>query len=307
MKTRKLLSLLTIGLISLSVYSQISGPITVATTSGIAIQGIARNGDNTAIVSQNVDLRFEVYYGQAPAEQVFVLEEPSLLTDEFGVFSYVLNLDDDDQVILANFESSLRITRINSGVETIVSNEPFKSVPYATAAGNGVPTGSIMPFMGTKANLPKGWAFCDGTATDLTSIPGSERLIALLGSNNPPDLRGMFLRGAGTNGLTTQVTTLGGVQDDTYLSHSHGNNFSINNTFGNDFTIKWVETTAGFSGGEANGSPSRIVSQNSVFPNFTNSISYDMDHNHGISGGVSANGSNESRPVNYGVNYIIKL
>ena len=31
------------------------------------------------------------------------------------------------------------------------------------------------------------------------------------------------------------------------------------------------------------------------------------DHSHAINGSVSANGGTESRPVNYGVNYIIKL
>lgn len=55
--------------------------------------------------------------------------------------------------------------------------------------GGSVPAGTILPWYGEKANIPSGFAFCDG-------------------SNGTPDLRNRFLVGAGG---TYKVSDIGGI------------------------------------------------------------------------------------------------
>ena len=94
----------------------------------------------------------------------------------------------------------------------------LKHVPYAIAANNGVPSGSIMPFIGTQA--PAGWVLCDGAP--LPTDGSADYLIALLGSNNAPNLQGMFLRGTGTSPVNNQAgPALMATQEDQNKEHDH--------------------------------------------------------------------------------------
>lgn len=71
------------------------------------------------------------------------------------------------------------------------------------------PLGTILPF--GSATIPSGWLLCDGTAISRTTY---SELFAVIGTAfgsgdgsttfNLPDLRGEFLRGAGTNSHTNQ-------------------------------------------------------------------------------------------------------
>lgn len=71
------------------------------------------------------------------------------------------------------------------------------------------PIGTILPYGGTEA--PKGWMLCQGQAVSRTDYAD---LFAVIGTSfgtgdgsttfNLPDLRGEFLRGAGTNSHTNQ-------------------------------------------------------------------------------------------------------
>ena len=99
------------------------------------------------------------------------------------------------------------------------------------------PIGSILPYGGTSA--PSGWMICDGSALSRTTY---SELFAVIGTSfgsgdgsttfNIPDLRGEFLRGAGTNGHSNQGNggTVGQHQDATelpnmYMSGSTGATF----------------------------------------------------------------------------------
>ena len=67
------------------------------------------------------------------------------------------------------------------------------------------PTGTVLPFAGSAA--PEGWALCDGSAISRTTYSKLFGVISTtygVGDNsstfNVPDMRGVYPRGAGTNG-----------------------------------------------------------------------------------------------------------
>ncbi len=278
-----------------------------ASSAGIAVQGIARDNNNTARISASVSLAFEIYYLNNSNNAVPIYSENvTLQTDAFGVFSHVLDPGSANNAIIANNIAYLRITEGAS----IISDEKLKHVPYAIAASNGVPTGSIMPFVGTVA--PPGWVICDGGS--LTSVPSSAALIGLLGSNNSPNLQGMFLRGAGVSPVNGQAgPSLNTTQNDAYQDHGHFNNFSINNGGNHSHTTYLKQHATEVAGAGGNNANVRAVSYDGNPPQVNGDIIANPagNHSHGISGGVSwanyGNRSSETRPVNYGVNYIIKL
>jgi microcystin-dependent protein len=76
--------------------------------------------------------------------------------------------------------------------------------------GNGtIPVGGIIMWSGTIANIPSGWALCNG-------------------SNGTPDLRNRFLIGASTDSggsaqtaVTGSNTITGGTKDAIVVSHTH--------------------------------------------------------------------------------------
>ncbi len=267
---------------------------TSASTAGIAVQGIARDDNNTARANASISLTFEIYYKVASTEVQISTETQNLETDDFGIFSHVIDPTFQNNPNFANYQAYLRITE----GPTTISDEKLKHVPYAIAANNGVPSGSIMPFIGTEA--PAGWVLCNGQS--LTSITGAANLITILGSNNAPNLQGMFLRGTGTSPVNNQDgPALKGTQQDAFESHSHNDNFSIDNGGSHshgykDRDIKESSNSGDYADGDGTGGRD---SERTTDPA--------GNHNHGISGGVLATGGSETRPVNYGVHYIIKL
>ncbi len=291
MKSKQfLLSFLMLLCITTVQYSQTS-----ASTAGIAVQGIARDDNNTARANASISLTFEIYYKVASTEVQISTETQNLETDAFGIFSHVIDPTFQNNPNFANYQAYLRITE----GPTTISDEKLKHVPYAIAANNGVPSGSIMPFIGTEA--PAGWVLCNGQS--LTSITGAANLITILGSNNAPNLQGMFLRGTGTSPVNNEDgPALKGTQQDEFESHTHGDNFSIADGGQHDHDIEFDDKkfdnddndNPGY-GYVGPGTDETIQTENSGI------------HSHTINGGVLATGGSETRPVNYGVNYIIKL
>lgn len=276
---------------------------TSANASGIAIQGIARDDNNTARINTNISLIFDMYYIKKSDNSNVTIGSPitkNLQTDNFGVFSTVFDPGAAANSIIANNQVSLKISEGN----TVISDEKLNHVPYAIAANNGVPTGCIMPFVGT--TVPTGWVLCDGQS--LAGVTGASDLIALIG-NNAPDLKGMFLRGTGTNSAVGFNTidnagpALNTKQQDENLSHDHPDSFAIPDGGGHGHAYK--EYTYA---GNPNNSGKNVASGSS-YGSFE-SIRYTEPggvHSHTIDGVVLPRGGTESRPVNYGVNYIIKL
>lgn len=125
------------------------------------------------------------------------------------------------------------------------------------------PTGSVIAFAGSSA--PGGWLLCNGASLLRTDYPA---LFSIIGTTygsadsthfNIPDLRGIFVRGAGTSTALSKANgaafsgTLGTYQNDKFQGHT------INYSGGNGFTIEmhggagggyyyWMPTYAGTSG-----------------------------------------------------------
>ena len=280
-----------------------------ATASGIAIQGIARDNNNTARINTTVVLIFELYFTNkitGAVDKIGAPQTKTLQTDNFGVFSTVLDPGAAANSIIANNQVSLKITE---GTTTL-SDEKLNHVPYAIAANNGVPTGSIMPFVGTTA--PTGWVLCNGQS--LAGVTGSEDLKALVG-NNAPDLRGMFLRGAGTNTVSGYETNVGPTlntrQQDDNLSHTHTAGTLVNSIGGShQHPIEYSAQHANEPSGTTNYThpvpPIWWKIPNLDYGSNNLNTKPEGNHTHTITGSTASQGT-ESRPVNYGVNYIIKL
>ncbi|MFK8059315.1 MAG: tail fiber protein, partial [Polaribacter sp.] len=191
---------------------------TVTLAQGIAVQGIARDNDNNALTSKEMQFTFEIIKAD---KSVVYSETQSIRTDSFGVFSHIVSTGaadtSGDKVAFNEIDFSLQNMRIRVFVNlpplTEVYDQPFQYTPYAhyaknadnaknaVVAANGVPTGSIMPFMGTTA--PAGWLMCDGS-----EIPSQHTTLRAMFSNNrTPNLRGRFLKGAGTGGGHNAIRT----------------------------------------------------------------------------------------------------
>ena len=111
-----------------------------------------------------------------------------------------------------------------------------------TLASFGIPAGAVMPF--AMLTAPAGWVPADnrelaktGTYATLFAAIGS-----LYGETNGsggagtshfrvPDLRGYFVRGAGTNGDLTASGSFGAKQTDELKSHTHVYGRNLNGTY----------------------------------------------------------------------------
>ncbi len=171
---------------------------------GFNFQGYARDLEGTALGDTDITVKFSIY--PEGGSEVFA-EEHNIRTDAFGVFTAVVGgvnqagffgLDWHNQ----NYwlQTSVRAFGATDFIE--ISNSQLLSVPYAQAAGNGVPSGTILPFGGTKDRIPVGFVACDGAVYDRNN-PIYANLFNAIDYNwgrfndlfRVPDLRGIFLRG----------------------------------------------------------------------------------------------------------------
>jgi hypothetical protein len=280
---------------------------TTADNSGIAIQGIARDSNNVAKTLTSITLIIKLYYLDGTQEVNIIPDVlADLTTDAFGVFSYVLDVGDENYVKIANHQARLRITESGD----VITDEPLMQSPYAIAASNGVPTGSIMPYLGNTP--PQGWVVCDGSL--LPTDGSADALIALIGSNNAPDLQGMFLRGTGTNPVNGQDgPALMQTQNDTIQAHVHDagqlmTDMEPNHDHNYDFFgLNYNRVLRNNGNGTANGTDG--TDSSGTEPDLLNSrpMVAAGAHDHEIIGNTASTGDAETRPVNYGVVYIIKL
>ena len=266
-------------------------------STGITVQGIARNTEKTALVSKNLTFTFTV---KDEGGTTVYNETATIVTDAFGVFAHIIGSGNAttgpfEDVLFHHEKLSLVISVEIDGVTTEISDAPFQYVGYAKAADNGVPTGSIMPFVGSSA--PSGWVLCNGQS--LTGVAGSGPLIALLGSNNAPNLQGMFLRGTGTSPVNNQAgPALRGTQQDGFESHNHPGTTTTNGNHAHTTSVP----------NEQEGAVA-IITNSATFYQWarTGAVTSSTNGNHSHTVSTNNAGTTESRPVNYGINYIIKL
>ena len=105
--------------ISLNFFAQTS-----ASASGIAVQGIARDANNTALSDKTITFKFTLYY-KDPSEKTIFTENTSITTDAFGVFSHVMNVDPSTNANFSNYSVYLKIEDLTS-TGTLISDELFK-------------------------------------------------------------------------------------------------------------------------------------------------------------------------------------
>ncbi|RCH55714.1 hypothetical protein DJ568_07460 [Mucilaginibacter hurinus] len=275
---------------------------TNVTSSGMSIQGIARDESNAAIA--NVDqlgLVFTIYYlGSGNSENVILTKTANVKTDNFGVFSYVLDIDQSQYNLISTQSAYLKVTQGS----VVFSNEKLQAVPYAIFAQNGVPTGSIMPFVGTVA--PKGWLLCNGSTFEDNA--NNAALKALLGGTTTPNLQGMFLRGTGSAAAGKVGPALKAVQQDDLASHLHKININTNSAGAHTHAITRRSNPDDRAYDKNDGKRtenSAATTDRTVLGDFQTSEA--GNHNHNVSGNTAETGGSETRPINYGVNYIIKI
>ena len=281
---------------------------TSVTSSGMSVQGIARDVNNEALANiDQLDLKFEVYYfvGASTTPTIILTALPTVKTDNFGVFSYVLSITQDISNLISSQSAYLRVSSVSQG-NPVFSDEKLQTVPYSIYAQNGVPTGSIMPYIGTTA--PNGWLLCNGTA-----IPSGiiyDNLKALAGANTP-DLRAMFLRGSGSQ--TAYPDKVGPaikvVQQDDVKAHLHTVALTTTSAGAHyHFLNRRSNSDSGaYDSGDSNlTEESGVTTNRAIIGQFSTLTA--GNHNHTVNGSTDVNGSaTETRPINYGVNYIIKI
>lgn len=217
--------------------------------------------------------------------------------------SYYTVSDDRNFTVQTNSATRLTVnsTAATSTVPVVLPTDPTTALQAATkqyvdtVGTTSTPPGSLMAFAGTSA--PTGWLACQGQAVSQTTYAA---LYAAIGSTwntggegagnfRLPDLRGMFLRGTGTNATGSSSgavgPSVGAYAADTYLNHSH----SITDA-GHTHTYDRLVSGAGYAGGTGGAATTGNTGTSTT----------------GIVVNTSTTGGTETKPKNYGVLYIIK-
>jgi microcystin-dependent protein len=203
-----------------------------------------------------------------------------------------------------------------SGNLSLLQGSNSKAITYSRP-GTGTPVtanlndflvipGTIIAF-GNQGFTPSGYLWCDGSAVSRTAYPALFAAISTAwgtgdGSTtfNLPDLRGLFLRGTGTNATVKRqdggfaqggTTGSGSYAGDTFGSHAH--TLTFNTT---DYAAGFKDTKAVL----ALNTDQQATGQKSSAGNVT-------PLQQGGSACMANNGSAETRPVNASVTYFIKF
>lgn len=285
-------------LVSITMYGQ-----------GIAVQGIARNASKAAIAGETKTFNFTINTIGGGAKKVYE-ENATITTDPFGVFSHIVGggglnasvVGTDTFFDIDFYEELELVVKVDNN---LIYKKKLHYTPYAHYAANGVPTGTIIAFAG--ATAPKGWLLCDGTIIDAKY----KRLRSIVG-NNTPDLRGRFLRGAGTGDGMTSIDPVNvrQYQGDQIKAHKHEKgNLTTTHAGEHSHEIRYHIHWRSFEGED--GSERPLIydhrSQHGVNDGGYHKRTLNSgNHKHNITGHTANYGGKETRPYNYGVNYIIK-
>jgi microcystin-dependent protein len=290
-------------------------------TQGISVQGIARDNTSSAITDTALNFTFSITQDD---NTVLYAEEQTIRTDNYGVFSHIVkNGNPLDAAVFSAIDFSIQNLKMKVSVnynsnDIEVYDQTFQYTPYAhfavnaknaKNAANGVPTGSIIAFIGGDVNsAPPGWVKCEGQ--DLSPTSENAALIALVGTK-APDLRGLFLRGTGINSeISSEGPALKTYQEDTLEAHKHGVTITVNAIGNHNHAITRLPQDL-----QANGSGDMLAlvgsdaQDESWAPVSGGSFatSDEGSHIHTATGNIANTGREETRPANFGVVYIIKL
>lgn len=164
---------------------------------------------------------------------------------------------------------------------------------------NSFPTGGIIMWSGTVANIPSGWALCDGT-------------------NSTPNLVDRFIVGSKTDsGGTHDIGDTGGANSLTLTeaqlpAHTHGAGTLATNETGDHYHLDGTVMDSGAEdtyGSTVDASATRVDQSQSETKNNHAHTSTAGAHSHTISGSTGSTGSGSSidnRPAYYALAFIMK-
>ncbi|MBI5676153.1 MAG: hypothetical protein HZC48_10075 [Nitrospirae bacterium] len=203
----------------------------------------------------------------------------------------------------ASFFADNPVTYLGVKVGTdseMLPRQRITSVGYAFTAGDGVPKGGIIMWSGAEANIPAGWALCDGT-------------------NGTPDLRSRFIVGRGqgagltlyndaniTGGEEKHTLTITEIPSHTHIqnAHNHGvtdpghtHSYTAENGDGQN------KMRAGTDGDGTYGPYSYSILSNTTGITINNQIAT----NQSIGGLNGITQAHENRPPYYALAFIMKL
>ena len=287
---------------------------------GFSYQGYARSADGVALANSDVTVRFTITV--KGSSTVLLQEEHLLKTDLFGVFHTIIGTKKPVDYKALSFHQNNYELKVEVKTPTtnysVLSNAELLAVPYAKAAGNGNPPGTILPFAGDK--VPEGYLLCDGRSLSKEDYPALHANIGTAwGGNatnfNLPDLRGMFLRGVdggsgndpdaadrlASNAGGNTGNKVGTTQDEQIKSHKHDASSSEDGKHNH-------------LGGQTNTGYAFTNNRNTVRGTDDRNRELDLknlrphldagEHSHTIT--VENTGGSETRPKNAAVLYIIK-
>jgi len=306
---------------SLMAFAQNSGK-------GFNYQAIVRDIQGQILQEETVEIRFGLYPGQTATDPTWQ-ETQTTITDVFGAISLTVGhgastgggtVGNYEELDYSAANYWLKVELKDEGVFYEISFQELMTVPYAEAARNTVPAGTIMPFAGPLENIPDGYLPCDGSLVNNDTYP---LLYAAIGTSwggtatqfNLPDCRGMFLRGmangsgndpdrasrTASNSGGNTGDAVGSFQDAATAlpTNTFTGNTSTNGEHGHTVTLyedDWFGTGSDAEAldNDASGHTGTYIAQSSE----------DGNHSHSVT--INGGGDNESRPKNVYVNYIIK-
>ncbi len=279
---------------------------------GFSYQAVARAGDGQIKASTNIEIQFSLLPG-ANAINPTWQEKHVTTTDEYGICNLTIGKGIKSGGTVAKYADIdyssadywLKVELKDNGVFQEIHKMQLLSVPYAEVSikSDGVPIGSIIAFGADTNQIPIGWLLCNGKELNRTDF---NILYTVVGNTwgagngtstfNLPDMRGMFLRGVdgqagndpdkamriSTNGGNSG-NSVGSKQLDDFKKHTHKAPNS------GDFVTFLRGGGPGYSS-TAPGNPNGDI--NAAFSSKET-----------ISSGISE----ETRPKNVNVNYIIKI
>ena len=302
---------------------------------GIAVQGIARDNNNSSISDENMTFTFSIVQED---NTVIYKETETIRTDNFGVFSHIVSTGSPlDGTSFSEIDFSMQGLKIKVSVNyksnnIEVYNQIFQYTPYAhyavnstnavnaTNAANGVPVGTVVAFMGDDDKIPTGWVKCTGQ--NISSGSQYVALRAVIG-NTIPDLRARFLRGQGrSSNIDTRIydetTAVRQYLNQTISWHNHSIGLNTDSAGNHSHTTSLKTDNISTDGGGTR-AYAYDIDGNNAYPTRTPSTSTTGNHTHSVNGNTGninslqnagatvASRGEENRPWTVVVNYIIKL
>jgi len=212
------------------------------------------NGSGQATASSSVQLQATTPTGQlvtfkptTSTETQFPVVTPSGTTTNWGTVESIIPSQGLVYKTGASADGSLAantVYQLTGNSQQLVGFDSYgnpTAVTGSTFAGS-IPSGAVLPFAYnvTSGNIPAGWLLCDGSIYTVTAYPTLGALLAntyggSTGTFAVPNLKGLFIRGAGTQtsgGITYTAGSIGTIQQDSFQGHYHTTNAGIVGTNG---------------------------------------------------------------------------